>query len=67
MCSSSGESVVSIRHLVYVNLYKGPSSMQTWSSIQACILDGHLYRVIYTRCRIDTVDSSNDEHIAARP
>ena len=29
-CSSSGESIVSIRHLVYVTLYRWPSSMQAW-------------------------------------
>jgi hypothetical protein len=27
---------------------------------------GHLYRVIYTRCRIDTINSSDDGHMAAR-
>jgi len=27
-CSSSGESIVSIQHLVYVNLCRCPSSMQ---------------------------------------
>ena len=34
-------------------------------SIQACLLDGHLYRVIYTRC-IATTESADDEHMAAR-
>ena len=34
--------------------------------IQTCILDGHLYRVTYTRCRIDKIDSPDDEHMAAR-
>ena len=28
-----------------------------WNSIQFCILDRHLYRVTYTKCRIDTTDS----------
>ena len=36
-----------------------------WSSIQTCTLDGHLYRVTSTR-RIDTIDSADDEHRAAR-
>jgi len=45
--------------------------MQAWmefhsSSIQACLLDGHLCSVTYTRCRIDTIDSPDDEHMAAR-
>jgi hypothetical protein len=29
MCSSSGELIVSIRHLVYVTLYRGPFSVHT--------------------------------------
>jgi hypothetical protein len=28
--------------------------------------NGHLYRVQYTRCRIDTINSPDDEHMAAR-
>ena len=36
------------------------------SSIQACIPDGHPYRVTYTRRRIDRIDSPDDEHITAR-
>ena len=31
-----------------------------------CIPDGHLHRVTYTRCRIDTNDSPDDEHRGAR-
>ena len=68
MCSSSGASIVSLRHLVYVTLYR----CLVWyagldgTSIQVCILDGHLYRVTYTRCRVGTIDSPDDEHIAAR-
>ena len=30
ICSSSGESIVSIRHLVYVTPYRWPSDMQVW-------------------------------------
>jgi len=29
-------------------------------------LNGHLYRVTYTRCRIDTINSPDDGHMAAR-
>jgi len=34
--------------------------------IQTRTPDGHLHRVTYTRCRINTIDSSNDEHRGAR-
>jgi len=36
------------------------------SSIQTRILDAHLHKVTYTRCRIDTIDSPDDEHMGAR-
>jgi len=36
------------------------------SLIQTCTPDGHLYRVTYTRCRIDTINSPDDGHMAAR-
>jgi len=55
MCPSSGESIVSIRHLEYVTL----------CSIQTCTPNGHLYTVTYTRCRIDTINSPDDGHMAA--
>ena len=31
-----------------------------------CALNGHLYRVTYTRCRIDTINSPDDEDMSAR-
>jgi hypothetical protein len=34
--------------------------------IQTCTPNGYLYRVTYTRCRIDTINSPDDGHIAAR-
>jgi hypothetical protein len=40
---SSGQLIVSIRHLLYVTLY----------------------RVTYTKCRIDTINSPTDGHVAA--
>ena len=52
MFSSSGETVVSIRHLVYVG--------------DRLVPDGQLHRVTYTRCPIDTIDSHDDEHMVAR-
>ena len=51
MCSSLGELIVSIQHLVYVTLCRWPSGTHT------CIPDGHLHRVTYTRCHIDTINS----------
>jgi len=36
------------------------------SLIQTCTPNGHLYRVTYTRCRIDTIVSPDDGHMAAR-
>jgi hypothetical protein len=71
MCSSSGELIVSIRHLVYVTLYRWRFDVQVWmrllcSLIQTSTLNGHLYRVTYTRCHIDTINSPDDGHMAAR-
>ena len=31
-----------------------------------CTPDGHLHRVTYTRCHINTIDSPDDEHRGAR-
>ena len=36
------------------------------SLIQTCTPNGHLYTVTYTGCRIDTIDSPDDAHVAAR-
>ena len=35
------------------------------SLIQTCTPNGHLYKVTYTRCRIDTINSPDDGHMAA--
>jgi hypothetical protein len=43
--------------------------MQVWMeniSVQTSILDGGLHRVLYTRSRINTIDSPDDEHSVAR-
>jgi hypothetical protein len=61
-CTSSGESIVSIQHLVYA----GMQVRKELSSFLTCIPDGHLYRVTYTRRCIDTIDSPDDEHGVAR-
>ena len=36
------------------------------SLIQTCTPNGHLYRVTYTRCRIDTINSPDDGHMVSR-
>jgi len=61
MCPSSGELIISIRHLVYDTLYRCPFAAQV-----TCTPNGHLYRVTYTRCRLDTNNSPDDGHMAAR-
>jgi hypothetical protein len=41
--------------------------MTAWcGGVHTCTLNGHLYRVAYTRCRINTINSSDDGHMAAR-
>jgi len=35
-------------------------------NIHTCIPDGHLYRVTYARCRINTIDSPDGEQMNAR-
>jgi len=66
MCTSSGELIVSI-HLVHVTMYRWPFGVQVWMSlIQTCTPNGHLYGVTYTRCRIDTINSPDDGHMAAQ-
>ena len=71
MCPSTGELIVSIRHLVYVTLYRRRFGVQVWmrllySLIQTCTPNGHLYGVKYTRSRIHTINSPDDGHMAAR-
>ena len=69
MYPSSGELIVSIRHLVYATLYRRLFGVQVWmilSLIQTCTPNGHLYRVVHTRCRIDTINSPDDGYMAAR-
>jgi len=71
MCPSTGELIVSIRHLVYVTLYRRRFGVQVWmrllySLIQTCTPNRRLYRVTYTRCRIDKINSPDDGQMAAR-
>jgi len=63
-CPSWGESIISIRPLVYVTLCRWHVVCRfTWNRFH---LNGHLRRVTYNWGRIDTVDSSDDEHLVAR-
>jgi len=43
-----------------ISLYVGDRLVCT------CTLGGHLHRVTYTRCRINTIDSPDDEHRCAQ-
>ena len=63
-CSSSGDSIVSIRYLVYVTLTVWYAGLD--GTVQTCIPVGHIHRVTYTRDRTDTVESPDDEHWNAR-
>ena len=63
MCQSSGETTVSMRHLVLV-LYIWLSGMQ--GGFPPCLPDSHPHRVTGTKCRIDKVVSPDVGHIVAR-
>jgi len=65
MCPSSGELTVLVPHLVYVTLYRWPFGVHL-HLVWRCTPNGHLYRVTYTIYRTDTVNSPDDEHMAAR-
>jgi len=49
-----------ILHLQKTVWYAGRKQIPT------CIPDGHLHRVTYIRCRIDTINSPDDGHMVAR-
>jgi hypothetical protein len=65
MCSSSGELIVSLRHLVYVTLYRWPSGVQVWVEPKPAH-QTVTYIEWHTTCRIDTINSPDDEHMSAR-
>ena len=71
MCSSSGESVCinatfDICHSMQVTVWYAGMDRTPCCSIHTCIPIGHLHRVTYTKCCIDTTDSPDDEHMVAR-
>ena len=64
MCPSSGEITVSLRRLVFVTLCGRLSGM--WGGRPPYIPDSHPHRITSTKCRKNTVVSSDDGHIVAR-
>ena len=46
-----------------MSLYVGDRLLCSWT----CTLDGHLHRVTYTRCRINTIDSPDDDEHRGAP
>jgi hypothetical protein len=66
MCPSSWELIVSI-HLLYVAPYRWPFAVNVWMRLsQTSTTNGHLYRVTYKRCSINTINSPDDGHMCAR-
>jgi len=49
-----------------MSIYVGDRLVCKFGWIQTCTLDGHIHRVTYARCRINTIDSPDDEHKGAR-
>jgi len=60
-CSSSGDSIESIRYLVYVTLTVWYAGLDVLSKPAY-----QTVRVTYTRYRIDRIESPDDEHMVAR-
>jgi len=48
MCPSSGEWIVSVRHLVYFNLCRRPSGMHVWVELHEIPSKPAYWKVIYT-------------------
>jgi hypothetical protein len=66
----SGSHVPIIRRINCINTSGICRSVQmvVWCADldETCTPTGHLYRVTYTRCRIDIINSPDDGHMAAR-
>jgi len=66
-CAHHQESQFYQNNIWYMSVCVGDSPVcRSGSSLQSCIPDGHLHRLTYTRCCIDTIDSPDDEHKVAR-
>ena len=63
-CSSSGDSIVSIRYLVYVTLTVWYACLDV--PVQTSIPDEYLHTVTYTRYRIDRIEAPDDQHLNAQ-
>jgi hypothetical protein len=51
----------------YMSLFVGDRLVcRSERNLPTCTRNGHLHRVTYTRCCIDTIDSPDDEHRVAR-
>jgi len=66
MCPSSGELIVSIYDIWYMSLCIDDRLVCRFGSFKTCTLNGHLYRVTYTRCRFETINCPDDGHMTAR-
>jgi hypothetical protein len=53
-------------YVYFYSLRVSGSHVPIISLIQTRTLNGHLYRVTYTRCCIDTINSPGDGHVAAQ-
>ena len=69
----SGSHVPIIRRINCINTTSGVCrsvymtvQCEGLDKIQTCTLNGHLYRVTYTRYRIDIINSPDDGHMAVR-
>ena len=56
----NGINATGVCHSVYMTVWCAGLQVQT------CTPNGHLYGVTYARCRIDTINSPDDRHMAAR-
>ena len=66
-CAHHQENQLYQYEIWYMSLYVSDRLVRRFGcSIQTCTLDGQLHRVTYTRCRINTIDSPDDEHSCAR-
>jgi len=66
-CAHHRESQLYQYNIWYMSVCVGDRPVcRSGSSFPTCMPDGHLHRVTYTRCCIDTIDSPDDEHKVAR-
>ena len=67
MCSSSGDSNVSIRNLVYVTLYRWPSGMQAWMECHPSLhTSRHVLIIRRFNCINTTSGICHSDHLVCR-